>query len=383
MFPAIAISERLRREILGVCLVVAALLSSWALGRGNEDGQLIHWLATALRGGFGAGAFLVPAFIALAAVRAFARQTEPVLLFRHYVGGALFFAGVLGLLALSGGESMGGAIGVVVGDITRGVFGQIASGIILLASGLVAVFLLADTDLQALERDIRVLVPKRKKALSEGTSAPPVPTVQTSGLRGRPVAEPAVVERVINLPKSAAKVQAPQQPARPAGISVEPAGEPMPLPDMRLLPYYDSVAPDAGDLEQKARTIEETLGSFKVEARVREINPGPAVTQFALEPGNGVKVRRIVELQHDLALSLAAQSIRVEAPIPGMARVGIEIPNSQIAIVGLREVLESPAFAESKAKLPLPLGRDVNGRYVVGDLAKMPHLLIAGATGAG
>jgi S-DNA-T family DNA segregation ATPase FtsK/SpoIIIE len=96
-----------------------------------------------------------------------------------------------------------------------------------------------------------------------------------------------------------------------------------------------------------------------------------------------VKVRRITELQNDLALALAAQSIRVEAPIPGMARVGLEIPNPEIATVGLREVIESPAFSKSKAKLPLPLGRDVNGRYVVGDLAKMPHLLIAGATGAG
>src|SRR5690606_37000713 len=122
---------------------------------------------------------------------------------------------------------------------------------------------------------------------------------------------------------------------------------------------------------------------FQVSAVGGELNPGPSVTQFALEPGNGVEVRRITVLQNDLALALAAQSIRVEAPIPGMARVGIEIPNPKIATVGLREVLESPAFTKSKAKLPLPLGRDVNGRYIVGDLTKMPHLLIAGATGSG
>ncbi|MDP9364462.1 MAG: DNA translocase FtsK, partial [Chloroflexota bacterium] len=147
--------------------------------------------------------------------------------------------------------------------------------------------------------------------------------------------------------------------------------------------YYDGVAPNTADLHAKARRIEETLTSFKVEARVREINPGPAVTQFALEPGIGIKVRRITELQHDLALALAAPSIRIEAPIPGLARVGLEIPNEQIATVGLRETLESTAFTRSKAKLPIPLGRDVNGRYVVGDLTKMPHLLIAGATGSG
>jgi S-DNA-T family DNA segregation ATPase FtsK/SpoIIIE len=158
---------------------------------------------------------------------------------------------------------------------------------------------------------------------------------------------------------------------------------PLPLPDISRLAYYDDVAPDTADLHAKAALIESTLSSFKVEAKVREINPGPAVTQFALEPGNGVKVRRITELQSDLALALAAPSIRIEAPIPGYARVGLEIPNPQIATVGLRETLESPAFTKGKQKIPIPLGRDVNGRYVVGDLTKMPHLLIAGATGAG
>jgi S-DNA-T family DNA segregation ATPase FtsK/SpoIIIE len=158
---------------------------------------------------------------------------------------------------------------------------------------------------------------------------------------------------------------------------------PLPLPDISRLAYYDDVAPDAANLHAKARLIEETLSSFKVEAKVREINPGPAVTQFALEPGNGVKVRRITELQSDLALALAAPSIRIEAPIPGFARVGLEIPNAQIATVGLRETLESPSFSKGKQKLPIPLGRDVNGRYVIGDLTRMPHLLIAGATGAG
>ncbi|MBX6341556.1 MAG: DNA translocase FtsK, partial [Thermomicrobiaceae bacterium] len=104
---------------------------------------------------------------------------------------------------------------------------------------------------------------------------------------------------------------------------------------------------------------------------------------FALEPGPGVKVRRITELQSDLALALAARSIRIEAPVPGMARVGIEIPNSSVLTVGLRETIESAEFQRSGAKLPLALGRDVNGRYVIGDLAKMPHLLIAGSTGSG
>lgn len=155
------------------------------------------------------------------------------------------------------------------------------------------------------------------------------------------------------------------------------------LPDISRLQQYASSLPDAEELERKAAIIQETLANFRVDARVREIYPGPAVTLFTLEPGPGVKVRRITELQNDLALALAAPAIRIEAPVPGMARVGIEVPNAAISTVGLREVLESPAFQRSRARLPLALGRDVHGDYVVADLTRMPHLLIAGATGSG
>ena len=104
------------------------------------------------------------------------------------------------------------------------------------------------------------------------------------------------------------------------------------------------------ELGDKATLIEETLASFKVDAHVREINPGPAVTQYTLEPGSGVKVRRITELQNDLALALAAPSIRIEAPVPGMARVGIEIPNDQVTTVGLRETIESTQFIKGEGE---------------------------------
>ena len=375
LVPDVSVSDRLKREILGVALVLLALASSWALGRGQQDGAIIAWWGSVLRSALGTAAFLVPIFAALTAVRAFAQDAGPILLFRHYIGGALFAAAVTGLLSF-GNDTPGGAVGDVVGDIARGALGQLASGLVFFAVGVVTVFLLADTDLMTLDRDIRRLLPKRKKALVE-------PAQAVAATPEKPVKRAEPVERVINLPERPKK----GPPAEPALAQPKPApvasGEPLPLPDIHQLTYYEAVAPDPADLEAKARTIEDSLASFKVEATVREINPGPAVTQFALEPGNGVKVRRITELQNDLALSLAAQSIRVEAPIPGMARVGIEIPNAQIATVGLREVLESPAFTKSKAKLPLPLGRDVNGRYVVGDLVKMPHLLIAGATGSG
>jgi S-DNA-T family DNA segregation ATPase FtsK/SpoIIIE len=380
MIPSFEIADRLRREIFGISLVLVALMSSWALGRGDQDGAVIAWWAEVLRDSFGNASMLVPCYCAMTAIRSFANQDGPVLLFRHYAGGIGFAVGVLGLLSF-GGQPVAGHVGMAIGDIARGGLGQVASGLVLFAIGVVSVFLLADTDLQTLERDVRRLWPRRKKVVPAGLIAP-VPTKAGKLSIPEPGKPPVKIERIINIPKRAGplKADAVVKPTLPGPVV---SGAPLPLPDIRQLKYYETIVPDAGELEKKARTIEEALLSFKVEATVREINPGPAVTQFALEPGSGVKVSRITALQSDLALALAAQSIRVEAPIPGMARVGLEIPNAQIATVGLREVIESSAFTKSKAKLPLPLGRDVNGRYIVGDLTKMPHLLIAGATGAG
>jgi S-DNA-T family DNA segregation ATPase FtsK/SpoIIIE len=137
------------------------------------------------------------------------------------------------------------------------------------------------------------------------------------------------------------------------------------------------------DIRALSRTIEDTLASFKVEAQVVNVNPGPAVTQFEVQPAVGVKVSKITALEKDLALALAASSIRIEAPIPGKSAVGIEIPNSSISVVGLREVVDSEEFEQSKGKLKLPLGKDISGSPVVADMTRMPHLLVAGSTGSG
>lgn len=148
------------------------------------------------------------------------------------------------------------------------------------------------------------------------------------------------------------------------------------------------------EIRQRVKIIEETLLSFGVEAKVREINQGPAVTQFSLEPGfmatkdakgnpRKVRVSRIVNLSNDLALALAASPIRIEAPIPGRPYVGLEVPNSNTNLVTLRTVMESDQFQRSKGALRIAMGQDVSGRSFVADLAAMPHLLIAGATGSG
>lgn len=136
-------------------------------------------------------------------------------------------------------------------------------------------------------------------------------------------------------------------------------------------------------LLEKAKKIEETLRNFGIEAKVVQVTKGPAITRFELQPSAGVKVSRIVSLTDDLALSLAAPSVRIEAPIPGKSAIGIEVPNEKITPVYLREVIDSKKFRSFKSELAIGLGKDIAGNIVIADLAKMPHLLIAGATGSG
>ncbi|MGI9860335.1 DNA translocase FtsK [Moorella naiadis] len=137
------------------------------------------------------------------------------------------------------------------------------------------------------------------------------------------------------------------------------------------------------DITDRIKILEDTLDSFGVKVKVTQVSCGPAVTRYEVHPAPGVKVSRIVSLADDITLSLAASQVRIEAPIPGKAAVGIEVPNKEIAVVHLREVLEDPIFTEANSRLTVALGKDIAGNPVIADLAKMPHLLIAGATGSG
>ncbi|GAC1385611.1 MAG: hypothetical protein NVSMB42_05180 [Herpetosiphon sp.] len=156
-----------------------------------------------------------------------------------------------------------------------------------------------------------------------------------------------------------------------------------PLPAMGLLDDFTENEVDDNEKRVKARVIEDTLSSFKIEAQVVGMNPGPAVTQYLLQPAVGVKVAKITSLERDLALALSAPSIRIEAPIPGTPYIGVEIPNLSISSVSMKEVVDTDEFRNHKGRLKLALGKDVSGSPVITDLAKAPHLLIAGSTGSG
>lgn len=170
------------------------------------------------------------------------------------------------------------------------------------------------------------------------------------------------------------------EPQRPTGPAPE---EPLPPLNLLEMPAQPEDLVTAEHLTAQASLLTAKLADFDIEGRVTEIHPGPVVTMFEFEPAAGVKVNSIVVLEDDLALALRANRIRVIAPLPGKGTVGVEIPNPRRRTVYLREVLSSQAYEKSNASLKVPLGADVNGQPFVADLTKMPHVLVAGSTGAG
>ena len=170
------------------------------------------------------------------------------------------------------------------------------------------------------------------------------------------------------------------------GLGLRPAAVPdAALPGLDLLDRHESrsVTIEEGELLDLSRVLERTLADFGVAGKVSEVHPGPVITLFEYEPAPGIKVNQILNRQDDLALALRAQRIRIVAPIPGKAAVGIEIPNRVKAVVGFREIVASPSFSQTSDALPFALGKDVAGMPFTASLEKMPHLLIAGATGSG
>ncbi|HEV3311435.1 MAG TPA: DNA translocase FtsK, partial [Chloroflexota bacterium] len=197
------------------------------------------------------------------------------------------------------------------------------------------------------------------------------------------VAEPEILDLlstpVLSRSRKRDRTRSAQPPGPPARRSSGDAG----LPPHGILQAAGAVATVPVDLDTKARTIEQKLATFGVGARVVAYHRGPTVTLFDVDPDPGVKVKRITELQNDLALALAAPTVRIQAPVPGRPVVGIEIPNTIATMVTMREILESESFHAIDSPLRVAVGKGVGGESVSIDLAAMPHLLIAGATGSG
>lgn len=396
-FGSVETPEAVRREVgavLAFTVMALVIVALYVPGTGS----LLELLGSGISSLFGVGSFLVPLGLAWLAGEALFSQSEGARRRRliGYVLGTISVLSYLHLIGAQNGELAGGVIGRGFAEVVRLIVGEIGTGIVMLSVGIIGIYYLTGVDAIGVIRTWRQRRAERAEAASikaqnepiEAKSRPSTKTKKSNAVPETPALSDGAEEQsrpVINVP-AASKATADQK--QESGTKKErpkdliPAGPP-PLPEIDRLALYEGGTPDPGELEEKAGLIEETLSNFKVSASVREVHPGPAVTLFTLKPGPGVKVRKITELQNDLALALAAPSIRIEAPVPGMARVGVEIPNHTVHTVGLRETIESTDFQKAKAKLPLALGRDVNGSYRVSDLTKMPHLLIAGSTGSG
>jgi len=223
---------------------------------------------------------------------------------------------------------------------------------------------------------------------SEEDDIPIIEMAEMDEIEEKPVMEEIETEQEAAEPAAESIPEEAEEETVPASeIPTEPVEEEKPYiyPPIELLgadPQTGSIG-SRSEMIENARKLESTLKSFGVDAKVIQISKGPTVTRYELSPSQGVKVSKIVNLADDIALNLAASGIRIEAPIPGKAAVGIEVPNKETQSVYMRTILESDAFKEHQSKLAFALGQDIAGNPVVTDIAKMPHLLIAGATGSG
>jgi S-DNA-T family DNA segregation ATPase FtsK/SpoIIIE len=430
--PLIQLDPARQEEIASIVVIILAILT--ALGAFNlSGGALLGPWVQFLRALLGWGVYFAPIVLLGLGVWLFLDALDRIVNigWERPIGLGLMFLLLLAVLhwvsaldnpeRLPGAFQGGGIVGWVITSLLVGAFGEIGALIALLAATGITLIMLFNISLPELARraayvtriisnlprEIRLGGIKRAKPPPSAPSmdrwrAPASPYSPQPPLPS-PLAPPLTTGQGDREGGWGGGGEVPHGPvaARIIGGSDRPTA-PVIQREWRLPNTVEILEESVeGEINQqeiraRVRIIEETLAHFGVPAKVLEVNQGPTITQFGVEPGfveqkgvDGkvhrvkVKVSRISALQHDLELALAAAPIRIEAPVPGRSVVGIEVPNSQIALVSLRGVMESDVFKNMKSKLRIALGQDVAGQPVCANLATMPHLLIAGATGSG
>jgi DNA segregation ATPase FtsK/SpoIIIE, S-DNA-T family len=400
---------RIVRELAALALIAIAawvLLSLISINLGwrpNRGGPLGDAAATLLLNWFGYQAYLVVILAAVLGLRAWAAPGSGALL-REAAGGAVLLlalsagGGFLNVPGIPAGGSVGAAIAIRLGAYVSFGGGYIVV-VLMLVGGLALMLRRAPTDLVsalagagrfgsgshrtghgARDQASDVAVPESAAANATGTLTTlrepiKVATLGSNGTGAARADGPLVRKAEISRPID-------RDPA-PKAVSRSKGG--FKLPPVALLdtPPLEHAQIDEAALERSARVLEQKLADFGVEGRVVEVQPGPVVTMYKLEPGSGIKVSQIVNLADDLSMALRAATVRIQAPVPGEAVVGIEVPNRKREKIYLREILEAEEFGAAQSHLTIALGKDIAGRPAAADLATMPHLLIAGATGTG
>ncbi len=397
--PGISLDRKL--DIAGIGMALVGLLTLLSLLSSTRSQLIGGWVS--LNGkAFGWGMYLLPlALIAIGlwlVLRNFERIPTVsverligiILLFTNLLAWTHFFTfpessqSALDLAAAGGGGGYTGAVFLVALQSTLGMGGTV---IALLAWGLIALVMTLDVSVLDLFRWVPTLLTRLQDAWDEyraprNGAAPPYTGVP-------PTTHLPMAEGDLLTPLN--QGVSPQYPVVQMGVTSEP-GRTWALPPIaEILDAGSNITYDDELNQRRARLIEETLASFGAPGNVVEISRGPTITMFGVEPdfvdsrGGRMRVRvgKIAALADDLALALSARTIRIQAPVPGKGYIGIEVPNDEISLVALRDVIESEAFTRLKSPLRFALGQDVAGNAVAADLAVMPHLLIAGATGSG
>nr|WP_290667477.1 DNA translocase FtsK [Ardenticatena sp.] len=392
-------------DVVGLLLIAAGLLTALALWK--NSGIVLGWYEQEVRLLFGSGAPLFALGLTLAGWFIFAQPNDRPLEFHVWqclLGGEVLFMLFLALwhglrapTPLSPETMPGGVVGWLLFSVPANVIGTPATLLLLFLLTIVLTLHLLPLETEEVQARLRAWRTTLRETAQRWRTPPQPITVPPAPVANQPASTPEETEP----PQPTRPPPKPSKPRSPA--RQEHAAPPRPrhqaprdLPPLDLLHDGEDMGVDMATARSRARLIEETLAAFGVPAQVVQINPGPTVTQFGIKPGfierrladgtikrTKVRVSKITSLADDLALALSAKSIRVEAPVPGRPYVGIEVPNSEANLVSLKGILTSEEFTKSDAEIPFALGRDVSGNPVVADLTKMPHLLIAGATGSG
>ena len=354
------------------CVAIVLVLAGFTMA--GPAGALIYKGLDAL---LGWGYFILPAALVFNAIVLIVAGRKRIL-GTTTLGALLLILSFLGIIEiLSPGN--GGWLGLVLGSL-RTPFGVIASLVINLFILVISVLVTANVPLK-----VQWPEKKEEESLEEDDDAPLIVTGTEPAkeiIEEKPAAE---AKNDKNKKEDIAVVHAKDGNELAGKLKKNPAKAPVfanYVPPPLSLLKSDSSKPTTGDLLANANVIKRTLESFGIAVEMGEINVGPAVTRYTLKPAEGVKLSRITALSPDLALSLAAHPIRIEAPIPGKSLVGIEVPNKAAALVRLGSLMNYPEF-QSSGPLGFVLGRDVSGEPIFANIEKMPHMLVAGATGSG
>ncbi|XER06867.1 DNA translocase SpoIIIE [Sporomusa rhizae] len=402
------LTPELRHELFGITMVTGGLLAFISI-LGLNVGPLGLFIAKMLKYTFGIGAFIVPLVLFIVGLKYIVAKNSICYTIKFW-GLLLLYVVTLAIyhhIKIPVGQEIlpdslvsgGGFTGGMILFSLRKLLGVHGSIIVLSALMLCSIIMttkwsLAETLVTAKDRAVESLASAKEaiaasaeNVFSDQEEPPSQPKFYDQQRDNQPEFDLCPTKKENPKPKDECSIPKVQSEQVSFAVDKSPAStnNDYGLPPVSILkkpnrPRLNKVPKEVTD---NARILEQTLDSFGVSARVINTCQGPTVTRYELEPAPGVKVSKIVNLADDLALKLASSGVRIEAPIPGKAAIGIEVPNKELSGVALREVLETDEFQRSSSGLTVGLGKDIAGQPIVADLAKMPHLLVAGATGSG